>query len=635
MTSTVNPPIQNISWDRSGSVPTLQTLILSINETETVDYVIFSVLFENTSVEWVQGPVNNGDYISHNGSSASVPLVMQNYNDLLPGSYKAKILLELSNVDGFIRTVEAEVNLTLTTNPPDAIKTDKDNYNVLYQRDTNTFSGETTVNILNNTNSDTLSLDTIGTLLKEKTFTDTFTLEEDSLFPFATNSELPLSGQQVVNCRLKFGTSFIYYFTVTITVIESDEIVATPESMNFDLRKDFAETKSAVLSLVNPLNHAFTISGPSWLNFSATSGSASAEITVTTDNSSTLALGSLTDEIVISYDSKTLEIPVSLNVTEFISINLTDYNFCLDKIMLSATRMVETAVFLRLKFTMEFFTKKGAETKTAEYTIPYFKGALSTDIGEKVQNFFVIFREHLFQQSALQFNNQLVYRPAKVDIVVDELDSNYQSVYSKTLDTIEFFAGKKPKLFPLFTNHSFRRKIAGFQHIFSYFTGLESGSDFGTSPGNAQSANDVQTVFFDDDSLIDYDAIKTKYDLEFIDFPNTEKVITAQWLNNNLVPESFVFTGKYQLPIDFEDVADDFEENAERFSTREKQKFTINTGWLLAEEKELIRELRKSKLVFINLNGTVLKTNCTTAKIVMEDSENFQYQYELEFKIIQ
>ena len=102
-----------------------------------------------------------------------------------------------------------------------------------------------------------------------------------------------------------------------------------------------------------------------------------------------------------------------------------------------------------------------------------------------------------------------------------------------------------------------------------------------------------------------------------------------------MVPESFIFTGKYQLPVEFENITDDFEENAEKFSTREKLRFTINTGWILKEERELLREMAKSKLVYINLDGKILKTYCLSTKLVLEDTENFMYQYELEFKIIQ
>lgn len=635
MASTISPTIQNISWDRTGDIPILTPINLTISESETVDYVMLSVLFENTYTQWLIGDVNSGDYVPHNGSFAQLQFSLDSINELQAGSYKAKILLDISNVNGFIRTVESEVNLTLTTNPPNSIKTDQDNYNVLYQRDTDTFSGETLVTILNNTNADTLQLDTIGTLLNESTFTSSFSLEEDAAFPFATNTELPTSGVKVVNCRLKKGSDFVYYFTVTITVIESDEIVVSPESLDFELRKDFSETKNAVLAITNPLNHAFTITAPDWLNLSATSGSASTNITVTTDNSSTLSVGNLSGNITISYDSRQVVIPVTAVVKEFISINLSAHNFCLDKIILTAKKMIADAFYLRLKFTMLFETKSGQITKTSEYTIPYFNGEISTDIGEKVQNFFPVFKEHLFQTTALQFNNQLVYKPAKVDITVEELDRDYTVVFTKDLDTIDLFAGNKPKLFPLFTNHFFRRKFAGFQYIFSYFTGLESGSDFGTSPGNAQTSNDVQTVLFTSDSLLDYATIKTKYNLEFIDFPNPERIIVSQFLNNNLVPESFIFTGKYQLPVEFENIMDDFEENAEKFSTREKLRFTINTGWILKEEKELLREMAKSKLVYINLDGKILKTHCLSTKLILEDTENFMYQYELEFKIIQ
>src|SRR5690606_7758176 len=146
----------------------------------------------------------------------------------------------------------------------------------------------------------------------------------------------------------------IQYFTVTITVIETDEIIATPANFDFFLRKDFSETKQGILKIMNPVGHAFTITGPSWLSFSATSGSGSPNITVTTSNSSGMALGIHTGNIVISYGSKTLSIAVTATVAEFVELNLETNNFCLDGIFLKANKMNDAGYFMRMILDMTF-----------------------------------------------------------------------------------------------------------------------------------------------------------------------------------------------------------------------------------------------------------------------------------------
>jgi len=93
MPSTVNPAIQNISWDRSGSVPNVTTLNLYINEGSIIEFVNYNIQFENTTIEWIYAVGTSGAYIEHNGVFATIPLALQNLDDLLAGSYKANILL--------------------------------------------------------------------------------------------------------------------------------------------------------------------------------------------------------------------------------------------------------------------------------------------------------------------------------------------------------------------------------------------------------------------------------------------------------------------------------------------------------------------------------------------------------------
>ena len=634
--SKILPASQSFSWDRIGTAPAIDLLSITINEPETILYVEYSLVFENTSVVWLIAPGLADAYLENDGSSAELQLELQNLSSLLPGSYKATVVITLSDADNILRTLTSVINLTLTGDAPDAIRTDKKNYNVLYNRLTNTFSGETTVDIINNTALDSLTFETIGTLLKEKTITDELILEEDAAFPFSTNTELPLSGISVVRCKLRKSGVFQYGFTVTIVVIENEEIIATPTRFDFILRKGFGETKSDILKLINPLGKSFTLTKPSWVSLSASSGSTSADITITTDNSDTFSVGELSGDIVVAYDATSITIPVKVTVIAFTDINTEEYNFCLDKIILNVTKMNDPARFVRVTLNMIFTTSAGIFPVESLYLLPYFQNKAKTDVGEKIQNYFPVFQDHLFETVQTAFDNQMIYKAASVDILIEELDINYNILLSKTISDLDFFAGKKPSEFPVFTNYPLRRRYSASQFFFSYLVDLVAPSDFSplAAPGNPTNPKEVHAVMMTDGEIIDYPTLETNLGIDIIAFPDQNRQNFIQFLNNNLVPEWFVFSGKYKITDDFEHVYDTFQIDGQKYDTTEIQKLTIETGFVLKEESALIKEIIKSKLSFLKLEGEIYRSFCISTKLVELEAELNLINYELEFLIV-
>lgn len=631
--SKLMPPIQNISWNRIGSPPSLSNILITIIELQEVSYVQYYFQFENTSVQWLTAPGLSSSYLEHTQSHAELPLALQNLDSLYAGTYKATIYIEFSNINGYFRTLTSVVNLTLTGNPPDAISTDKTNYAIIYNRSTNSLSGDTAVTILNNSIPDNLLFESIGsTLLKEDTVTTSVNLQEDPAFPFSTNAELPEFGIATVNCRLKKDGNTVCNFTVTIAVIGENEIIADPEAMSFLLRKGYNETQSRILHVINPLNKSFTITGPDWLNFSAASGSASAEITVTTDNSETVDIGTYSGNILIFYDSKTISVPVTLEVIGFVTINTADHNFCLDDIFLTASKMEETGRFVRVRMQVLIAHAGGSFFLTSEYQIPYFQDKVKTDIGRKIQNQFPIFQDHLLLEDGNSFENQRIYKPAVVNLTVEEIDVNYNILHSETISNLEFFAGHRPKLFPLFTDFEIRRKYSGSGHIFSYFTGETSPEDFtGTStPSNPATNNEVQAVLLTG-PVIDFNVLRANLDLQFLPFPDTQDQFILQWLNHNLVPEWFIFSGIYKYNSEYEHTNDNFMLHGRKYDTKVFGKITINTGFILKEESETIESIIKSPLCWLRIKSKIYKCFSVSQKLVKEDSDLNLVQYDIEF----
>ena len=627
--SRLNPTTQTVSWNRVGPPPNLSSIGIIVMEMVEVLYVQFYFQFENTSVRWLEAPGLSSSYIPYNGGAAPLPLALQNLDALPAGNYKATIYIEFSNAESYVNTLTSVVNLTLTGSPAGQISTNKTTYNVVYNRVRNTLAGDTVVNVLNN-NSGVVVFETIGSLFLEKTIGSSFTLEEDPANPFASNSELPTSGSVTVSCRIRKDGIAVHSFLVNILVIATEDISVDPGEFEFVLRKGLNETESDIMTLVNPINKAFTITGPHWINFSQISGNSTSAITLTTLNSEILQAGSYHGNVVIFYDSKQITVPVRLTVLAFSVINLLPYNFCLDDINLEVFQYYPTARFVRVTLEMEI----NSITQSAIYLIPYFQEKVKTDIGQKIQNYFPIFKTSLFEKIG-GFNNELIYKPILTQIKIEELDINYQILHTVNIQNVKFFAGHKPALFPLFTNFGMRRKYKDSVHFFSYFTGLTTPKDFTgvTTADNPTGNFEIQAVALQE-SEVSYPELSTKMNLKFLDFPEQQKKIVLQWLNNNLVPEWFVFSGDYKITTEFDHSYDSVMIRGEKYDTKDLAKLTINTGFILREEKNLIKEIIRSLSSFIKIEDEVFSCFSITQKLVEKDSTEDLISFDLEFLIV-
>ena len=632
--SKIIPVTQVKSWNREGIPPTVTPIrVIFEQQFSLINFITFTINYENTLVEWLNAPYNEYGYLNQEDD---LQLFLQNTNDLANGNYRATVIVTAVYEDLSEITLSSEVNLVLSGIVPNQITTDKSNYSVVYNRADNTLSGETDVEILNNTGSADIEFSTFGTLFKEGIYTDGFSLEEDPAFPFSTNTELPEAGIQIVNCRLKKDGVYIYNFTVTVAVIGDNEIIADPESLQFKLRKGENETQTKSIQLINPLNVPFTITGPSWLNFSATSGSSTMSIDVTTINSEAIDAGTYHGDIEIHFSGKTISVQVTLVVISFVTV--ADKNFCLDGIILTANRQNDDARIVRITMTSSFKTNEKESEIVAVYDIMYQNSTAKTDIGKKVHQMFPRQRNSLFLNPKTKpFDNQFVYKPAKVSLKIEELDIAYVVKKTITLPDLFLYPGKKPKLFPLFTNHSARSRMNGIAYIFSYLANdIQPADIVGTAvASNPAVAGDVHTVKIEDaDGLITWADKKNILGVTYLEFPQRD-IIQVEWLNQNLVLEWAAFRGEYSLNNDYTQIYQEnaFTFNNEKFEVKKVQQLKMNTGFILKSEADLIDEIIISKLCFIKIKDKNYRGFMTTQKLVAEDSTLELYQYDVEFLI--
>lgn len=627
MLLSITPTSQDATYITGSGYQSIQNVVLSGNSDTSATA---SYQFLNTSVNWLS-VVN----ITPFSGGTATATIMITEADLLPGTnYVGKIYFTDETGFPFVHTV----NLT-KQDPLLFISTDQQNYSVVYNRLTNTLSGDTLVSILHNTGAESLNFETVGTLFLEKTATDNFTLVQDPAFPFSTNSELPQSGTKVVTCKLKRNSgSTVASFTVTINIVNTNDITVDPAILNFTQYKHLSETKTEILKLINPGSVNFSMVYPAFLNASPTSGNGSADITVTTENSMVLAAQTYKGDIEISYASKLLKIPVILNNVDFIDFLIGDHNFCLDNIILSVQRMTDIGKFVRIGLEITMQTAEGNFTANPSYQIAYFNNQAETNIGKKIQNYFPIFGKHIFENSTVEFNNIFVYKPANVTLTIDELDANYDVTFTRKIENIKFYPGKKPKMFPLFTNSSLKRIYSNTTHLFSYLTTLVDPSDIvgKTVSTNPFSTDEINSVFFEDSNgLMDFGDYKSVLGVDFLKMQKGDQQIFVQFINQNLVPEMAVFNGFYVIEDDYTHTYDDFEVNAQKYDSKVIGKATLNTGFIFKEEAAMVGEIAKSRLAFVKIGEEIFKCLPIPGKIEKVNSENNLVIFELEFLIVE
>lgn len=627
----MTPVSQNITWTRNTPFPNLQDIALGSGALE------YSFNFENTTVDWlslknhVYDPSDINFVQLDNGK---VTPVLKNLNLLTGNSYSGKIIFRK-----FDYTRTHSVNLTiLGTYSP--IKTDKDYYSVIYNRQTNTISGETLVNILENTNNETVFFETVGSnLFLEKSGVNFFTLEEDPAFPFATNPSLPPTGTHLIGCLLRDASgNVIYSFTIAVTVINTNDITTDQPLIQFTIFKHLSESKSAVLKIVNPAGQNFTVSAPDFVTVSPIAGNSSVDLTIETDNSADLEAQVYAGNIEITYNSKVLKIPITVTNVDFITFPIGDYNFCLDNFVLNVHRIDDTARLVRISMEIEITTPAGNSAVSSSYQIAYYNDRASTDIGRKIHNYFPVFTEPIFDNPGIEFNNVFICRPAIVKVIIEELDVNYQVVFSKTYNNIKLFPGKKPKMFPAFTNSAVKRIYANSAHLFTYLTDLVQPSDIAEKPVNSNPflPGEINSVFFEDaDQLMTFGDYKKVLGIDFIRVPKGDNQIYYQYVNENLVPELFVFNGDYSIEENFEHNYDDDENIARKYGCKVVAKMTVNTGFVFKEEAAALSELNRRNLGFMKIDDDILKVFPVTSKFRRVDSKENVNNYELEFLIVE
>lgn len=593
--------------------------------------------FVNVTGSALTGNVFNG----LNLVQESISVNFQNLENLPTGFNSMDLLIEAYGLDNSgnetfvedssIQNVVIPVKLTVLSGT--GFNTDKNTYNVIFNKADNTFSGDSSILVY------TTSPVSVTCPDNYIQFTQTSNASQ-RILTFATSMNLQAMavGNYTTSVTITKDTSS-KTVTVNLQIVnDTTQFYVSPTSFNLSLQKNLNEAKTVTVNISNPNNLTISVDlKPSFIASAVISGNI---LTITTENSSTLALGNYSGDVILKSGSVSKTININLSVLQAIihDFKNASYFFALDKnkVILNKTNTSSTYVKMVLEMFFQGFGKTYQENQT--YTFPFFQGSVEIYPGEEIQDFFI---------KAIDFirasNPQNQYNLTNVNLKFYEMTDADAIVSSFFLDNIKFAPGKKPKCFPIFTDHSVRStypkslinisvdKISDKQEITELYNQYQE-----AKPSYVQSQN-IENYLFERSKFNANleDSIISNSKLQFIPLPSVDEVVHIEWENQNLVFDWFTAVKKIKETTEIEHVtAESKLYKEEKFDSSYSKPFTVNTGWILEEEIDLVSDLLMSRLCIFHFSGKTVRAFPIGKKNELKDSENNKFSMDLEFKIL-
>lgn len=649
----------NVAWSHGSPVPAPRHIkILASDFLEIMDSysdfkIVVTALYKNNAPHFIE---IDGDYFSNGEiypatlSDIDNYLVFKDLENIPAGNYTVNVTYRLAGLKGgewdYINHGFVTLNLNISGSGQPIIKAEKSVYTCYYDKVKQTLSGDTIVTVLNNNPPKLISFTNDGTFEALIGELQNFTLSLNN------TSGLPENGEKTIIGKINIPQSpnqplgtVISVFEIKIIILESS-ITLTPDRLDFYSKKSLGEIISKEFSIINPNNLPFAITSPDWLDLSVTSGSSTTSVAVKNVNPHTLADGFYQGAIKVLFGDEEASLAVSLEVVSTFTHNFDeDYNFCLDSKVLTVLKNDKSAFFAKITLKMTFKDDYNDVIVDVPYQIPFFRDLVTFNVGAKIHSAFLKNRKSILEEGTVAYSldNKVHLHPAKVVVVLEELDANWEVLNNQEITSRLFYPGKKPKAFPFLTNHMVRSYYKGQKLILSYLSGLVKSSDIVdvVVTENGLPSNAIARVKVEDgEGKINYDLVKVfkTQDTEPIIYYNMDSdatIVHVQWENQNLSSESASFTGDYTIPLEFTHLTQKnmFTGNVEKYATLSDNKIMINTGFILKGEVGMIEEIINSKFCILQIKGVEYKGHCVSSKFVREDKKRQLVEYDLEFEI--
>ncbi|WP_313373785.1 hypothetical protein [Chishuiella sp.] len=597
-------------------------------------YVISFI--NSSSVDWVKCSASklNGNVLNVSPGE-NVDLTYSFYNlDLLGiGITQLVVRCQAFGVKNGIETelnesIEGIIEMSKTDNSGSTFSTNKDVFNLEFNLANNTLSGDKEIIVYSKNNVTwtnqpfNLSVNKIENQTTTSLFLD---LKTTSIIE-GSYSDLFLIGAEGKSKRV----------TINLSVVNNiSQFYITPDNFDFSLLKSENKTASGVVIVDNP--NQLSIELDSYPNFLKSCVFQNNQIKFETKNANDLGVGLQSGNIKLKTDKAEKSIFIKVDVVEHLISDFVNepYYFALDRKKILLNRVNLLAVKVEMKLEMFFIGYGQTYNEVEIYQLPYFQNKVIFYPGEEVNDFFVKQRN---KQSFIDSFD--AYQFALVKITLSEIDDSDNLLKNYSLDQIRFVAGYKPKCFPFFTDFSVRRFFSD-SNISISAAMIPIHKDVNDLVSRiGQKLNNgylVRTINFNAKKFNSEYRIENFNSIQFIPIPGSSKIVNIYFETHNLVFDWFTCSADYEFPSDFEHTVSDNVKsgNEEKFETKQTKNITINTGWLLNEEVEVIDAIFNSNFVLIELPDKVIRAIPTAKKNNLGTSEEGFKSLMLEFKILQ
>jgi len=620
--------------------------------------------------------VNRGDLEVTN------TVTLQNLSLLNIGTYRAIIdFTVFSNTNAptpiFVDTVKYPVILNVIDG--NSIIAEPDLLNYIFLRDGN----------LPNTQTATITTDSTWTLTTDKLVTVTGTGLTD--LSTATQTIVQGTGNKTITVGLAAGINAVvgqrYLNTMAITnddgfsaaidlvcnIFETETFIFEPPSLSFFAIQNFQEA--------TPLNFnvfgfgAFTLTAPSWLNLSATSGTDTGVFLATPFNALSMAPGTYSGNIVLTDSNdpaNTYNLPVTYIVAGTIYTTLDDGNinftkdieyFNIYNVDAGPFPAVNNVVKLKLIITRFNLVSFLPETVSYDYFIPFNKNASKLHIGEIAERIL----KNITQPQDVGitnlntvFNTILpVYKPASVTAEVEIINREEGEVkFTGIINNMQFVSGLKPENFKnnnaiLSNSFSAKRVTPNSIEILNMLVSTpfytisikKNDEDYTIISTQARGTNNIFRYVFNFANYQPADLVTIKltcgadsYTKTFQVIPEGKHINHISFMNQFKTLELMECTGDWQLNNEYKAETTlyyrDLVTVLEKTETKKSVNIKMNTGFILRENQVIIDEMIRSKKAwFMFPDADYIELIPLGKKLVGYDSDAELYNYELEFEI--
>ena len=597
----------------------------------------FKLTFMNSSpVDWVivSSPKLNGNQLNlQPGENTDLSYSFQNLDLLELGVTQITIKCQAFGVKNGVETeleneiVEGVLQMLKTDNSGSTITTNKEVFNLTFNLANNVLSGDKEIIVY--------SKNQVG--WESQPFNLIVTKTDNQ-----STTSLFLSLSQTAIVAGNYGEQMIIKadgkqkrVTIKLAVInDTTQFYLSQDNFDFTLLLSENKKASGIVSVDNPNGLAITMdSSPSFLSSCVfTNG----KVTFESKNAETLGVGLFSGNIVLKSGNVQKNIFVKVDVVEHIvnDFSRSGYYFALDKNKVAMTRVNPLAVKVFMKLDMFFMGYDKMYNESQVYQLPYFQNKVTFYPGEEINDFFAKERSLKYFEDSFD-----AYQFAVVKMTFSEIDEADNVVNSFVLDNVRFAPGYKPKCFPFFTDFPLRSlnnksRLA----ISADMIGLnvDVSKLLSKIRQTAKIGYNVRSFLFNKSVLNVSNEVADLGKVKLIPVPASDKVVNIFFETHNLVFDWFSCVADYELPTEFEHTVSENVESGseEKFETKQTDNLTINTGWILHEEVELIDAIFNSNFVIIQLPEKSVRAIPTAKKNSLGTSQKGFKSMMLEFKIL-